>query len=327
MKKISNITQTYGHERREEIDNFLSEQNIKALNLLDIVTFSFHNSNREFINFAKSKILQKIPKCIFFEFNNIEYCESIIKYIENLKKLGITDFMLWQDDHYLNDFDCTFEIYEEIFNYYKNNYNMKYFKIFGMCYHIINKNINIINTYNVNNLIYVYETHSNEFKKSGYWAYTDENYLINIDFARNVFFKDEFKNFDVWKLEKHLKIISENNKLNIFLTNAYLFERCGIHGPNQREYSSSDKLSILKAKKYNSTIVKKEEKSIIEINSSIIKTAKSEIKPLVIKTKPLIVETSKSKINTIIETKTIVETKKEFKTIFNIFKKLFKKQK
>ena len=56
MKRISNITQTYGNNRMMEITMFLSEQNIKALNLLDVITFSFHNSDIIFKNLVKNLI-------------------------------------------------------------------------------------------------------------------------------------------------------------------------------------------------------------------------------------------------------------------------------
>lgn len=254
MKKISNVTQTYGNERYEEVDNFLSKENIKILNLFDFITYSFHNCNNEFKNDTKTKILKKIPNCIFFEFNNISYTESIICYLDNLKKLGCTDFILWQDDHYFNDYEKSYELFKEVFNFYKNNSELYYFKVFGMCYHIINKKINIIKTYDLNNNLKIYTTYTNEFKKSGYWAYTDENYIMNIDKARKFFFTESVKNMNVWELEKYLKKVSETINIEICLTNAYFFERCGLHGPNRREYGASPKISYLRAKKYNNTL-------------------------------------------------------------------------
>ena len=118
MKKISNLTQTYGNLRYEEIDYFLSDKNIEILNKLDIITFSFHNSNEEFKKINTEKILKKIPNCIIYYFDDINYVDSIILYLNNLKKLGMTDFLLWQDDHYMNDHEKSELLFTELLLFY-----------------------------------------------------------------------------------------------------------------------------------------------------------------------------------------------------------------
>lgn len=237
MKIIANLSQTYGNKRYKELDSFLSEENINALKLLNFITFSFHNCDEFFINFAKDKILQKIPNCIFYEFNNIDYCYSIIKYLHNLKNLGCTDYLLWQDDHYINNHNKTIILFKEVINYYKNNNNVNYLSLFSNTfYNYKNDDITIRDILNIKDNLNLYklstrdifnkcDIYGREVNNNGTYAYSDENYICDIDFALKYFFNFKNKKLNVWDLEKILCDISKDNNLERWFTNAIIFYR------------------------------------------------------------------------------------------------------
>lgn len=245
MKKIANVSQTYGDERSIEIDFFLSEQNIKILNKLDIITFSFHNCSNKFKIINTNKILDKIPNCIIYYFDNMTYVESIIQYLNNLKKLGITDYLLWQDDHYMNEDENSEKIFTELLNYYKTHDEIYNLNLFFDTFYSINsyKDFKPNKIYNVKNQlnIYEYNTLGMDLNMNDDWfvfAYTDENHILNIDVALEHFFIEEYKDLDVWKLERELSLKANLLDLKKCFTNAILFFRRTLHSKNT--YSNND---------------------------------------------------------------------------------------
>jgi hypothetical protein len=203
MKKISNITQTYftteNGERNREIDSFLSDDNIFILRLLDIVTFSFHNCKSDFIKKSKIKILNKVPNCIFFEFNNMSYTECMIEYIKKLKKLDVTHFLFWQDDMIVVKNKLSKTLFFLVYNHYKHDNNMDYLKLFNDdIFHyldIFNKT-NVYYDFDTNNLkIYVKNTSDLKqhflIDKDNYIfytkTYTDQPYLMSIICVKNMY--------------------------------------------------------------------------------------------------------------------------------------------
>jgi len=235
MKLIANVSQTYGSVRYKEIDQFTSDNNVAILNKLDYITFSFHNCTSEFIEYAKNKIITKLPTCIFYEFNNIPYCESIRLYLMNLLALGCTDYILWQDDHYINDNQFTARIFDKLLSYYKSS-DINYLGLFGNSYGtMLVNNIPIHETRNIIDNLYIYQVDCNEINRYDQWlklnnyysiyAYTDENYVASIEFALQYFFTFENANLNVWALESKLCYDSAINNIRKWISNAILFYR------------------------------------------------------------------------------------------------------
>lgn len=232
MKKIANLTQTYGNLRYQEIKHFLSEQNIKILNKLDVITFSFHCCPDDFKQINTKKILEKLPNCIIYYFDNIGYVESIIKYLHNLKELGVTDYIMWQDDHYMNEHPKTEELFSILLNYYKNNsinYISLFFNTFYEFQSIRYNTVNIINNLNV----YEFDTYDIKQYQDSTWfgafPYSDENYIMDINLALKYFFIEEYKDLNIWELELKLGEKSSNLHIKRWFSNAILFYRRSIH--------------------------------------------------------------------------------------------------
>jgi hypothetical protein len=233
LKLISNITQSYSYNRTVELERFLSKDNVKALELLDIITFSFHNCSFHFKQYAKKRIKEVIPKCIIFEFDNITYLDSIILYLNELKKLNVTDFILWQDDHYIRPYNNYLNIFNSILKYYKNN-NLKYLKIFDN-YLEKYKDYKYEKLFKISKDINLFQYNINDIDDK-FLIYSDENYLMNLDIAIDNIFKIDIEKKDVWQLEY---ILYENIKKyfnKIYITNIYLFDRYDIHGRNKKPY-------------------------------------------------------------------------------------------
>jgi len=233
MKIIGNITQTYSYNRSIEIERFLEKSNVNAFNLLDIKTFSFHNCSKHFKKWSKEKILKKIPDCIFFEFNNISYGESIILYLQELKKLGCTDIIMWQDDNTINTFENTFDVFKILLTFYKNS-NINYIKIYGDYLQYLT-NINVEDIINIKDNLKVYKYNIKNIEQ-GYICYNDGNFILDINIAIDELFTNEIINKDVWKLEKYLDDKIKTLNIYIYFTNAYIFDIFNIHGRTKYPY-------------------------------------------------------------------------------------------
>lgn len=252
MKIIGNITQTYGFNRTIEIERFLEYHNIKAFNLLDIKTFSFHNCTEHFKKWSKEKILKKIPDCIFFEWNNITYGESIILYLKELKKLGCTDFIMWQDDNCINWFDKTYNIFDELLIHYKSNIDIKYLKIYSH-YSILYNDIEYHNKINIKDNLFLY---SYDFKdlNDKYISYNDGNYILDINIAIEKIFTSDIINMNVWELESYLDDKIKILDINLYISNAYIFDVFNIHGRTRRPYFTMYQ-NMISYKDYNNNIL------------------------------------------------------------------------
>jgi len=139
MKRLSNFTQTYkgthrwspgsdGKNRDFLIDALLlNEGKVKALELMDLKTFSFHNLDKQHSTTLANKIKAKLPDCKFFVYQEMSFGSTFLKHLEFLKSNLITDFMWIQDDEFFTY--NNFEDFKQVIDFYKNNKEIKHLNL------------------------------------------------------------------------------------------------------------------------------------------------------------------------------------------------------
>lgn len=254
MKKISNFTQTYqgtpewspGSDCKSRdflIEAFIKDQNkIECYKLLDHITFNFHNFNNDKDKELYKKIKTVLPNVVGFSYKNMTLGKSIYLHINQLKKEGITDFLWVQDDEFFTH--EKFEDFEKIFNFYKENDDIKNL---SLKYNIENVgNISPIKKYNLSDNIKINEYNTTQLTDMGY-CMDFTAFICNIDYFLNNMFDESFNNIrDAYALEGAMMRKSLDNKIQRCFTNIIFFGSFNIVGMGGSLANSETSMKKLK---------------------------------------------------------------------------------
>lgn len=220
MKKISNISQTYGNFRHTEID-CVANKDIIGHNIrkqLDLHTFTFHNCHPLFMRQSMQMISSAIPNTTYFISNNKPYGQTIRKTLNALKDKGMTDILFLQDDQFCPYSETNLKIINLIFDWYKNG-ECQWLDLYGDR----GKQIPPFKEEIIKDNLVVRYFDSMEFQKVGLWGYSDGCYMADIQFLLDNFFTADKDDLHTWKLEEELNEITKKKSFTQCSTNANLF--------------------------------------------------------------------------------------------------------
>jgi hypothetical protein len=242
MKKIGNFTQTYqakdnwslgsdGKDREFLIDYMLRDrEQIKIRKLFDLHSYTFHNMEFEKSKKIASKIKKEFPDTEFFCYNNMTFGETILRHINFLKSKGITDLIWIQDDDF---FTGIYDEFEAIYNYYKNNDNIKHLNISIYNVKHLNTELNNYKKIEIGNNLHIYKTKARDFQNQKMFGMDNSPFICNIDYLlERIYTKEVFdaKYLNAYDLEGHININGSQNNIDRYTVNRIFFEPHNIVG-------------------------------------------------------------------------------------------------
>jgi len=230
MKKIGCISQTYGNERIHEIKCIVHDDTGGALrDLLDEISFTFHNCNPEIIAKSHNILTTRFPTCKFRSINNVNYRDSIIQQLCDMKNMGLTDFVLLQDDHYGINYPENVEYVKSIVAFYKSRPDIKYLHLHQReGYPSANRVPK--ETVEYSGLLF-HKYDSRDFKKDDFYGYNDGIFIASIDMFIDIL-KTNGVPEDVWGVELWLKWLFDNYEHDRWGIEKVLFDSVYMHGRN-----------------------------------------------------------------------------------------------
>lgn len=230
MKKIGCISQTYGSERMHELKCISHDDVGGALrDLLDEISFTFHNCDSEFIAKSHNILTPRFPTCKFRSINNVNYRDSIIRQLHEMKDAGLTDFVLLQDDHYGINHPENVEYVNSIVSFYKSRPDIKYLHLhekegYPSANRIPKETVEYSGI-----LFHKYD--SRDFKKDDFYGYNDGICIASIDMFIDILEKDGVPD-NVWDMEWWLKCFFDDNENDRWGMEKHVFDSAYMHGRN-----------------------------------------------------------------------------------------------
>jgi hypothetical protein len=223
---ICSFTQTYANNRNELFEYHNKDMvDIYFRNKMDKNYYAFHNSSDDYYNnMIKNDYFTKMNNVEFIRYNNISYTKTLQLTLQRCKKDGFQYIVFLQDDVFslVNE-----NIINNLIKFTKtNSFDMLNLEV---------SNVNLNSEKNIysNDSIIIHDTTSDDFKKSGLWAFDDGPYVANIDFLLNNIYDDIYYNKnDIWSAEGYINNKIQNRKIQRLVTNYNIFKRIGIVGPN-----------------------------------------------------------------------------------------------
>jgi hypothetical protein len=249
MKKIGCISQTYGNNRIQEIKCITFDDVGGALrDLLDEISFTFHNSSSEIVNEGRSILKQRFPTCNIRVINNVSYRDSIIQQLQSMKNNGLTDFALLQDDHHGINRPENIEIAKSIVEFYRSRSDIKFLHFY---YKEGFPSENRVPKETVGfKGIKFHKYDSRDFKKDDMYSYNDGVFLMSIDMMLNIMSMPGIPE-DVWGMEIWLKWLFDNNDIDRWGVSKEVFAGMYVHGRNTSKDSIEDQIRPLFGMKPN----------------------------------------------------------------------------
>jgi hypothetical protein len=226
IKKICAFSQTYGNSRNE-LYRYLTNNklSIDFRNEFDLNIYSFHNSDRDYIDTVKNKkYFQKLKNLEFKEYNDIGYTQVIRDVLYELLERGYEYFFYLQDD----SFTCGIEYdFSDLIEFIKtNDFNILYLEATG-------KELNNETIYYEKNDLKIYNTTTQDFFNRNGWAIDDGAQIGKISYLLEHVYDDEYFSIGcIQKGESFLNSKISKLKLERLTTNIKLYRRYSIVGPN-----------------------------------------------------------------------------------------------
>jgi len=242
MKKIGCISQTYGDERIHEMKCISHDYVGGALrDSLDEISFTFHNCNSEFIAKSHNILSPRFPTCKFRSINNINYRDSIIQQLHEMKYMGLTDFVLLQDDHYGINIPENVEYVNRIVSFYRSRPDIKYLHLQGKEGYPSANRIPKETVEYSGILFHKYD--SRDFQKDNFYGYNDGVSIASIDMFIDIL-KTNGVPEDVWNMEWWLKWLFDTYEYDRWGVEMNLFGSVYMHGRNTCDNSTDSLTSI-----------------------------------------------------------------------------------
>lgn len=230
MRKIGCISQTYGNDRIQELKCIAYDDvGFTLRNCLDEISFTFHNCGTPFIDNGTSILRERFPTCKLRIINNINYRDSIIQQLKEMKSEGFTDFVLLQDDHYGINYPENIQHIKNIVEFYRLNPQIE------MLYLSDNKGFPSKNrvpleSSNFKGLTF-HKYDSRDFQKDEYYGYDDGIYIGSIDKFLPIFQTNGVGEC-VWYMEWWMKWLFDNYEHHRWGCELNIFGSIYLHGRN-----------------------------------------------------------------------------------------------
>lgn len=225
-KKICVFTQTYGNDRHElfQYHNFDSSD-IEFRNNFDLNLYSFHNSDKNYMNeILENDYFKQIKNLEIITYENINYTESWRRTIKKLSELSIDYVIFLQDDCFSIN---TKKNIKDLVKFIKNedfdllsierdsgSFNLKYKKI------IYSNNLN------------VYNTTSEDFSCVGY-SFDDGPFVGKLSFLIDKIYDENYYRYSsIWSAELYLHNKISKTPVQRYVTNKPSHRRYYIVGRN-----------------------------------------------------------------------------------------------
>lgn len=249
MRKIGCISQTYGNARIQELKCIAYDDVGAALrNCLDEISFTFHNCDPEFIENGTSILKERFPTCKLRIINDVNYRDSIIQQLKDMKSEGFTDFVLLQDDQYgINRLE-NIEHVKNIVEFYRLNPQIEMLYLAGNK-GFPSKNRVPIETLNFKGLTF-HKYDSRNFQKDDYYGYDDGIHIGSIDKFLPIFQTNGVGEC-VWYMEWWMKWLFDNYEHYRWGCELSIFEPIYVHGRNTSNSPISDQIRPLFGMKPN----------------------------------------------------------------------------
>lgn len=234
-RKICIFTQTY-NDNRFELFDYLPNDNlsIEFRNAFDLNIYSFHNSDREYINKVKGhEYFKKLKNVEFNEFYNITYPQTFKKILYQLLDWGYTYVGYSQDDV----FTCGIHYnITDLVDFIKTqDFKMLYLEATGE--ELGNETI-----YYEKNDLKIYNTTTEDFFRRDGWAMDDGAYVGNIQYMLdNIFDENYFGLKSIHDGEGYLNRKFKTQKIERLTTNLKFYKRYNIIGPNSHWNGENDR--------------------------------------------------------------------------------------
>lgn len=248
MKRLANFTQTYkgatrwspgsdGRNRDFLVDALIHNPGkLKAIELMDMQTFSFHNMEYDHCSQLADKINTKLPKCKFLIYQEMTLGSTFVKHLNFLKDNGITDFLWLQDDEFFtydkfNDFKLVIDFYKE--NKDVNHINLLHRVVDGKQHDAYSTHTGVkpTDTIKLSKNIFINKTHTKDILPANNYAMDFTCFICNIDYFLKNMFDTSFTSFlDAYKLEGAVNEMSIKNNVQRYIPNVNFFESFNIVG-------------------------------------------------------------------------------------------------
>lgn len=201
----------------------------KFLNNFDMNIVSLHDVSDSVKEFVNNNAI--VPNQVIFEFKNKSYGECISALINFLKDKKPEKFFFYQDDTFSceitnqNEYDLCELVFESGHSLINLSYKLEHLRE----HHKWNEIKKVIYKTSAFNL---YDTTTDDFKKSGLWPFDDSCFVCTLDKLLEIYDPQYFQYSDVWTAELYLNHKFENLNMLRPITDTSFFINYNILGRN-----------------------------------------------------------------------------------------------
>jgi hypothetical protein len=219
------FTQTYS-DNRHELFYFHNKDKVDRLfrNQMDKNVYAFHNVPELYRNEVLHNEYFKMNHLDCVLYNNMTYSNTFYHTLRKCKEEGYTYLFFLQDDVF-SIMDES--VMKELLQFIKTNR----FDMLNLETPYERLTTNAEPIYSSNGFT-VYNTTTEDFKKSGLWPFDDSPYVAHIDYLLQWYDYKYIQQPLISYAEAYLAMKANNSPQKRYVTNHVLFKRIGIVGPN-----------------------------------------------------------------------------------------------